>query len=154
MSNNDDPRPCRDAAAFRAEPAADEVLSIDKVARMFGISRLTLRHYEIRGLIKRQRRAGRTRVYSWADCERLAFILKARRAGLALSDVMSILAAADDVLADRKTAQEQCLELIARLERRRRAFDEGIAELQHVHAQLGGKPTGGSGENTTPSREE
>jgi DNA-binding transcriptional MerR regulator len=151
MSNSDDSRPPPDDDSFwvddsgiRPPPSADTVLSIENVARMFNVSRLTLRHYEIRGLIKRRHRIGRVRVYGWADCDRIAFILKVRRAGLALSEVMPILAAGDDVLADRKLGQERCLELIARLERRRRAFDEGLAELRHLYALLSGKTPGDS----------
>jgi DNA-binding transcriptional MerR regulator len=157
MSNNDDSRLPRDTDVFWVDddgvhppPPADTVLSIENVARMFNVSRLMLRHYEVRGLIKRRHRVGRTRVYGWADCDRIAFILKVRRAGLTLGSVMPILAAADDVLADRKFGQERCLELIAGLERRRKAFDEGLAELRHLYALLSGKS---ADNDRLPSRE-
>jgi DNA-binding transcriptional MerR regulator len=147
MSYNDDPKAPADEEAFWVDdsgvhprPPADTVLSIDNVARMFNVSRLTLRHYEIRGLIKRRHRVGHTRVYSWADCERLACILKVRRAGIALGEVQPILAAVDDVLADRRLAQQQCVDLMARMDRRRRTFDDALAELQHLHLLLSGKP--------------
>ena len=155
MSYSDDPSPPRDEEAFWVDdsgvyprPPADAVLSIDNVARMFNVSRLTLRHYEIRGLIKRRHRLGKTRVYGWADCERLACVLKVRRAGVALAEVMPILMATDDVLSDRKLGQQKCLDLIAHMERRRRTLDEALAELQHLSMLLSGKA--GEDDITTP----
>ena len=62
--------------------APDETLTIANVARMFDVSRLTLRYYERRGLIKRRQRIGRVRVYTWADCNRIVFIINCRRVGL------------------------------------------------------------------------
>ena len=46
------------------------------------MSPLALRLFELRGLIRR-RRAGHDWVYSWSDCERIALLVKARKAGLA-----------------------------------------------------------------------
>src|SRR6188508_2295837 len=52
------------------EPPTDRVLSLENVSAMFGVSRLALRYYEFRGLIRRRHVHDGVRVYSWADCER------------------------------------------------------------------------------------
>ena len=71
------------------EPPTDRVLSLENVAEMFGVSQFRLRYYEFRGLIRRRQVHDGVRVYGWADCERLAFILKCRKAGLTLGETSS-----------------------------------------------------------------
>ena len=85
-----------DTGSGRAALGREQVLSIENVARMFGVSRWTLRAYEWRGLIARRLTHGRVRVYGWADCERLSVIIKCRKAGVALRDVIAIVAATDE----------------------------------------------------------
>ena len=97
-----------DTGSGRTDPPSERVLSLENVARMFGVSKLSLRYYEFRGLIRRMHSLGGVPVFSWADCERLAF----------------------------KTGQENCMALVERLERRRRVIDEALAELSHVYALL------------------
>ena len=63
-------------------------MSIENVAKMFGVSKLSLRYYEFRGLIRRLHSLDGVPVFSWADCERLAFIIKCRKAGVKLSDIV------------------------------------------------------------------
>src|SRR6185437_15504480 len=101
---------CFDDTGARPLPPEQAVLSIENVATMFGVSQLTLRYYEWRGLIGRRQQVGRVRVYSWADCERLAFIIKCRQARLPLGDVVMIAEAAEDDVgaAARKFGQERC----------------------------------------------
>ncbi len=117
---------------------ADKILSIENVAEMFGVSRLALRYYELRGLIRRRHWIGRTQVYGWADCDRVAFILKCRRAGLRLSEIRPIIEAADQDTASPLTecGQERCMELVERLEQRKKIYDEALAELVHMHTLL------------------
>jgi DNA-binding transcriptional MerR regulator len=78
------------------------------------------------------------RVYGWADCERIAFIVKCRRAGLKLSDLIAIIAAGDEDATPSafKEGQEHCMALVGRLERERRQLDEALSELSHVYALL------------------
>ena len=122
----------------RADPPSERVLSLENVARMFGVSKLSLRYYELRGLIRRMHSLGGVPVFSWADCERLAFIIKCRKAGVKLSDIVTIIDATDDDASPLafKTGQENCMALVERLERRRRVIDEALAELSHVYALL------------------
>jgi DNA-binding transcriptional MerR regulator len=127
-----------DTGGGRTALSAERVLSIENVAKMFGVSKLILRYYEFRNLIERRHTLDGVRVYGWADCERLAFIIKCRKAGVKLSDIMAIIDATEDDASPLsfKTGQEICMGLVERLERRRRTIDEALAELSHVYALL------------------
>jgi DNA-binding transcriptional MerR regulator len=118
-----------------------DVLSLAAVARMFGISPLLLRCLEFRGVIRRRQRVGRTRVYSWADCERIAFIVKCRSAGLPLRTIVPIIAAASRATAAGQimTARENCMTLFYRMERQRKVLDSALAELDHIQEVLSAK---------------
>ena len=83
-----------DTAELAAAPDSN-ILTIAVVARMFKISRLALRLYELRGLIRRHR-SGNLRVFSWFDCERIALLVKARKAGLAVRELAAVLRAMDE----------------------------------------------------------
>jgi len=85
-----------DTGSGRADPPSERVLSIENVAKMFGVSKLSLRYYEFRGLIRRMHSLNGVPVFSWADCERLAFIIKCRKAGVKLSDLVTIIDATED----------------------------------------------------------
>jgi DNA-binding transcriptional MerR regulator len=126
------------------EPPTDRVLSLANVAEMFGVSQITLRYYEFRGLIHRRQVHDGVRVYGWADCERLAFIIKCRKAGLTLSDIIIIIEATDDDVSPLvfKAGQETCMELVERLERQRKVIDDALTELSHVYAVLTAKLIG------------
>ena len=141
-----------DTGSGQADPASERVLSLANVARMFGVSKLSLRYYEFRGLIRRTHSLDGVPVFGWADCERLAFIIKCRKAGVKLSDVVTIVNATDDDVSPLacKTGQENCMALVERLERRRRVIDEALAELSHVYALLTTKILG----EAEPSRRE
>ena len=120
-----------------AAPAVESILSIDNVAETFGISLWLLRYCEFRGLIKRRNRVGSTWTYSWADCDRIAFIIKCRRAGLRFSEIAALVQAADDDSARvQESAQELCVSLIEKLERRRKGIDDALSELGHARSRL------------------
>jgi DNA-binding transcriptional MerR regulator len=153
MSNreNNSPQPevvwRDDSGNGRTAPSAERVLSIENVARMFGVSKLTLHYYEFRNLIERRHTLDGVRVYGWADCERLAFIIKCRKAGVKLGDIMAIIDATEDDASPLsfKTGQEICMGLVDALERRRRTIDEALAELSHVYALLTSRLLGEGG---------
>ena len=127
-----------DTGSDRPSPQADRVLSLRNVSEMFVVSQLTLRYYELRGLIRRGQVQDGVPVYGWADCERIAFIIKCRKAGLTLTDIIAVLDATDaDVTAEYfKAGQEVCMALVERLERRRKVIDNALSELSHVYALL------------------
>ncbi len=125
------------AAAEQSAAAQRHVLSIDVVSRMFKISTLTLRFYELRGLIRRKR-AGNERVYSWSDCERIALLVKARNAAIPVGDLMRVIKAMDDQ-APRQAAdvgRRECVSLIHELESRQHAIGNVLGELYRIDWEL------------------
>ena len=108
-------------------------LSIENVARMFGVSTLTLWIYELRGLVRRER-AGRQWVYSWKDCERIALIVKARKAGFCIAKFSEVVKAMDE--RETNTAaqrgRQQCLGLIHALETQQQTANNALAELNRI----------------------
>ena len=122
-------------------PQADRLLSLRNVSEMFVISQLTLRYYELRGLIRRGHVHDGVPAYGWADCERIAFIIKCRKAGLKLNDIAAVLDATDDDVSPEnfKAGQEICMALVERLERQRKIVDDALGELSHVYALLTAK---------------
>jgi DNA-binding transcriptional MerR regulator len=135
-----------------ARPAQERVLSIGNVARMFGVTRLALRYYEFRGLIRRRQVMEGQRVYGWADCDRIAFIIKCRRAGVPLRELIAIISASDEDATPEavKQGQERCMALVDRLERKRKHFDEALAELNHVYTLLTSRLLGPDGSDDKP----
>jgi DNA-binding transcriptional MerR regulator len=119
-------------AAVSGAPA--DGLSIADAARRFGVSQLTLRYYEFRGLIARRQRAGGVRLYGWGDCGRIAFIRKGRRVGLTLSEMAPVIRAAADGASDEeiRAGRSTCLDLIDRLDWHREPIREALAELRRL----------------------
>jgi DNA-binding transcriptional MerR regulator len=112
-------------------------LTIDTVARMFKTSKLTLRLYEYFGIIARER-SGQKRVYSWFECERIALLVKARKAGLEIGAVAKVVKAMDEKapapVAD--AGRQQCLSLIHVLEERQRVIGNVLDELYRIDWEL------------------
>lgn len=118
-------------------PASDHALTIDTVARMFKISKFALRLHELRGLIRRHPIGGE-RVYSWADCERITLLLKARDADVAIADLKPVIAAMDET-ASRVTADAgrlKSLALILALEARQNRIGTLLGELYRIDWEL------------------
>ena len=130
-----------DTGSDLPSPQADRVLSLRNVSEMFVVSQLTLRYYELRGLIRRGHVQDGVPVYGWADCERIAFIIKCRKAGLSLTDIIAVLDATEEDVSPEnfKAGQEVCMALVERLERRRKVIDHALAELSHLYALLTAK---------------
>jgi DNA-binding transcriptional MerR regulator len=127
--------PWSDATGYARSPQpSEQVLSLKNVARMFGVSQLTLLYSEFRGLIRRRHRRDSSRVYGWAGYERIAFIIKCRKAGLTLAEIVTVIKASDDGASplEFREGQETCMALVERLERRRKVLSDALAELSHM----------------------
>lgn len=61
-----------------------------------------------------------------------------------MSDIIMVVQATEDDISPLqfKMGQEICMNLVDRLESRRRVIDEALAELSHVHALLTAKLLG------------
>ena len=95
---------------------------ISIAAELVGMHPQTLRMYEQKGLVRPQRTAGNTRLYSEADLERLRLIQRlTTELGLNLAGVEAVLG-----------LEEQLQRMQARMERLERDMREAIAQ---VHRQ-------------------
>jgi MerR family transcriptional regulator/heat shock protein HspR len=95
---------------------------ISVAAELVGMHPQTLRMYEQKGLVRPQRTAGNTRLYSEADLERLRLIQKlTTQLGLNLAGVEAVL-----------DLEEQLQRMQARMERLEREMREAV---QQVHKQ-------------------
>jgi MerR family transcriptional regulator/heat shock protein HspR len=95
---------------------------ISVAAELVGMHPQTLRMYEQKGLVRPQRTAGNTRLYSEADLERLRLIQRLTgELGLNLAGVEAVLG-----------LEEQLQRMQARMERLEREMREAVAR---VHKQ-------------------
>jgi MerR family mercuric resistance operon transcriptional regulator len=113
----------------------DAPLSIGNVSNMFNVSRIRLLFYERLGVMPRRRRIGQHLVYRSIDCDRLAFIIKARRLGLTARQVAPIINATESgaTVESIRNARATCIELIDQLDCRRRDLRDALAEFRNLY---------------------
>lgn len=97
-------------------------MSIGEIAGHFGLATHVLRHWETMGLLSPERATGGRRRYVRSDLHRIAGILLAKEAGLALTDIRDILTTAD-LDKRRQITRRHCDELALRIEQMRSALD-------------------------------
>ncbi|MEA2876979.1 MAG: hypothetical protein QOF14_2175 [Hyphomicrobiales bacterium] len=126
---NDDPP--NGAAAGQSE------FTITELAQEFGLTHRALRFYDSRGLLSPQR-DGRRRVFSRADRDRLALIVKGKKLGFTLSEISQMIEAQSGRASAHtlKLTAEKCLQQIAFFERQMREAGEALAELRRIHLSL------------------
>jgi len=109
---------------------------ISQLARLHGLSRSTLLHYDRIGLLRpMQRSRANYRVYSTADRRRLEKICRYRSAGLSLQEIKSILAAPQHNTAK---ALERRLEALNREIQALRTQQQVIVDLLKDRSMLAG----------------
>jgi len=97
-------------------------MSIGQAAGHFGLATHVLRHWETTGLLSPARASGGRRQYERSDLYRVASILLAKEAGLALADIRDILTTAD-VEKRREITRSHCDELARRIAEMRAALN-------------------------------
>ncbi|MFG1477640.1 MerR family DNA-binding transcriptional regulator [Xanthobacter sp. V4C-4] len=127
-------------SALSSSPA-EESFTIGDLAREFGTTLRALRFYEDKGLLA-PRRDGMTRLYSAADRERLAVILKGKQLGFTLAEIRALVTAKTgpipggdhDLPAASGLAltRDRCLKQLTQLERQRSEIDAAITELKTI----------------------
>jgi DNA-binding transcriptional MerR regulator len=132
----------------RAATPAPVEYTISELAKEFGVTLRTLRFYEDKGLIS-PRRQGLTRLYSPADRERIALILKGKKLGFMLGEIRQMVAA-EQGRGDGhalKLSREKCLEQIELLNRQQADIEDALTELRSIYASL--SPKMAEGDNAT-----
>ena len=111
--------------------------TIAELAKEFGLTLRALRFYHSRGLISPER-AGRRRIFSRADRDRLALIVKGKKLGFTLAELSQMIEAqAGRANAHTlKLSAEKCLQQIAFFERQMREAAEALTELREIHLAL------------------
>jgi DNA-binding transcriptional MerR regulator len=108
--------------------------SINDLAKDFSLTHRALRFYESRGLLN-PRREGRRRLFSRADRDRLALVLKGKRLGFTLTEISQMIDAEAGRASEHglKLTAEKCVEQIAHFERQVTEAQEALKELRRIH---------------------
>ena len=121
-------------AAAKGGPAGRATWTIADLAREYGVTLRTIRHYEDLGLLSPERR-GTSRVFRNRDRVRLALILRGRRLGFSLDQIATIVNMYDEQPGESGQLHyllDQIEVRRAELEQRRRDIEETLGELDEV----------------------
>ncbi len=104
---------------------ADATYSISDLAKEFGVTTRTLRHYEAEGLVA-PRREGTNRLFSHRDRVRLKLALRGKRLGFTLAEIRELFELYDSARDERRQMQE----FLAMLERRRARLKQQYEDIE------------------------
>src|SRR5687768_9541685 len=99
--------------------------SITELAREFGVTTRTLRHYEAEGLLNPARH-GTSRVFSARDRVRLKLVLRGVRLGFSLNEIKELF----DLYDLSKDARHQLEAFLSKLEKRRDLLEQQREDIE------------------------
>jgi DNA-binding transcriptional MerR regulator len=117
--------------------AQADLTGINDVARMLDITPRTLRFYEDKGLIT-PCRVGAIRVYTRREIARMRLILRGKRLGFTLRDIVEFLDLYDadpQHVEQMRALAERCRQRIDRLTAQQEAIAETLAELEKIERE-------------------
>jgi DNA-binding transcriptional MerR regulator len=122
------------------DQANETEFTINELAKEFALTHRALRFYESRGLLK-PRREGRRRLFSEADRDRLALVLKGKKLGFTLTEISQMIDAEAGRASEHglKLTAEKCVEQIAHFERQIAEAQDALKELRRLHGLFSAK---------------
>ena len=103
---------------------------IGQLASRLGLNPRTLRYYESLGLLTpSSRSAGKFRIYTETDLERVEFIRNAQKLGLHLEEIR-------EIVSFRSRGEAPCSYVRELIQQKRREVDQRICELQDLKSIL------------------